>query len=285
MSGKANILLTGAAGFVGGDLHRIMTGAGFPIWSIVRSKGQLGPRSDCTKMIVGDIRGIGRLPDGIDTIIHAAASPISPQLFARDNVEATKILVDKAVQGGVRRFIFFSSVTVYGRIDDPVIDEETAINTPDPYGLSKLAGEAAVLNARSSLCPIVLRMPGILGPGAHRNWLSRARVAFRSGQTVRAFNLDAPFNNAVHTEDLAHLCSQIAGGVNAEGVFTLAADGPMSIGQTLELLKREIGATSEVESVPAPQSSWTISNDKAKRFLGYAPMHIENMLRRFAKER
>ena len=49
---------------------------------------------------------------------------------------------------------------------------------------------------------LALRLPGVVGPGAHRNWLSSVAAKLVRGETIGAFHLDQPFNNAAHVADI-----------------------------------------------------------------------------------
>ena len=73
---------------------------------------------------------------------------------------------------GVKRFIFFSSLSVYGEIKDSIVHETTPILNPGPYGASKLFGEACLKEAEKEMPSIALRLPAVLGKGARRHWLA-----------------------------------------------------------------------------------------------------------------
>jgi UDP-glucose 4-epimerase len=91
-------------------------------------------------IIGGDLAGDISLPPRLDALVHAAArSPgegVTVEQIVRDNVTATHRLVTHAKRAGVQTTIFFSSLSVYGQIRVSVVDESTALHSPDAYGLS-----------------------------------------------------------------------------------------------------------------------------------------------------
>lgn len=285
MKADAGIFLTGANGAVGRQIYSLLSKAGHTVWPLVRSEEQAAPwRQQAERVIVGDVCNLSALPAGVHHIIHAAASPITPDRFEKDNVDATRHLVQLAEYAGVRSFVYFSAMSVYGAVQSEKVDEHTPINNPDPYGLSKLLGEQLVLEASPGIVPIILRMPGIIGAGAHRNWLSRVKADMVAGRPIHFYNAAAVFNNAVHMEDLAQLCANIISAESAAGIYTLAAKGVVPILHMLELMREALNSESELIELSSPHVSWTISIDKAEQTLGYQAMNIEDMVVRYAME-
>ena len=89
---------------------------------------------------------------------------------------------------------------------------------------------------------VSIRLPGIVGAGGRNNFLSDSLQRILADEPVIASNPDAPFNNVVHVEDLAAwvipLCDRMPEGHNA---FTIAADEPLTIRDTLARLYRKAG--------------------------------------------
>ncbi len=97
-------------------------------------------------------------------------------------------------------------MAVYGRVEDDVVDPDTPVREPNAYGRSKLACErllADLSRAHSDLRALSIRLPGVVGPGSHDNFLSDTMTRLAAGQNVVARTPDALFNNVVHIDDLA----------------------------------------------------------------------------------
>src|SRR4051794_3615511 len=136
MDGTRHALVTGATGAVGHGLVEHLLAAQWPVRILVRTPP---PRDSFTGSVagqVGDINDPGAVRAalrGIDTVYHLAAqlhiNNPGPQLrdqYERVNVAGTRLLLDEARAAGVRRFVFFSTINVYGTAaPGQVFDEDS----------------------------------------------------------------------------------------------------------------------------------------------------------------
>jgi len=111
---------------------------------------------------------------GADGLFHLAAekhnqSIDSPSAVIRANIEGTQNLYAQAVDAGVRRIVFSSSLYAYGRMDAPAMSEDEVPRPSTIYGISKLAGEHLLTHAvkSSGVTARVLRYFFVYGP---RQW-------------------------------------------------------------------------------------------------------------------
>lgn len=184
------VLVTGATGFVGRALVPRLIAAGHEIAVQVRKTPAQAFAENVTVHMVPDIGPevdwTGPL-SGVDAVVHLAGRvhvmaepPADSQAeFDRINAAGTEQLARAAAAQGVRRFIYMSTVKVMGEETRDTPFSET--DTPDPgdaYGVSKLAGEQALLRVagESSLEPVILRPPLVYGPGAKGNMLSLLKL-------------------------------------------------------------------------------------------------------------
>jgi nucleoside-diphosphate-sugar epimerase len=126
----------------------------------------------------GDLLDRRKLDDalpGVDTIVHLAAKHrffgVTPEEFQRVNVDGTRVLLEAASDAGIQRFVFYSSVAVYG--DQPATTTESTVPTPDaPYGKTKLAAEGLVkawAAAQPGRVALIIRPTVVFGPGNRGN--------------------------------------------------------------------------------------------------------------------
>jgi nucleoside-diphosphate-sugar epimerase len=188
------LLVTGATGFLGNALvQRICT---FPDTSVVaplRNINCILPNG-IEKTYIPDI---DQTTDwrvslvGVDTIVHAAArvhvmhelSEQSIEKFRAVNVKGTLRLANQAVEAGVKRFIFISSIKVNGEATElghPFFADDTPLPL-DAYGVSKYEAEQQLLKLAEagSMEVVIIRPVLIYGPGVGANfqqmmrWLSK----------------------------------------------------------------------------------------------------------------
>jgi nucleoside-diphosphate-sugar epimerase len=85
------------------------------------------------------------IPTGVDTLVHAAGEKSDTARMFAVNHEGTRRLVDTAARAGVRRFVYISSVGVYGAAAHSGLVDETSSKRPrNTYEASKAAGEDCV---------------------------------------------------------------------------------------------------------------------------------------------
>jgi nucleoside-diphosphate-sugar epimerase len=286
------ILVTGASGFSGSFVARELARSGHEVVAqhrretpfLIRLSGE--PRVHRHR---GDLLDAAKLPGPFDAVIHVAATSPAPGIdvpqIVRDNVAGTQALIDATERWAARAFVFFSSLSVYGEVAASLVDERTQIVNPDAYGASKLLGELLLADRAERLPSLAIRLPGVVGPGAHRNWLSGVATRLRAGETVRAFHLDAPFNNAAHIADLAALVARVLErpwtGFDA---IVVGARGRLSVREAITRLAKGLGAEARIEEIAAAKPSFTLSSERAISRWGYDPMQIGAMIDRYAAE-
>ena len=144
---------------------------------------------------IGDLTGKVDWPaalSGVEVVVHTAArvhmmvdraaEPLAE--FRRVNVQATLSLAREAAAIGVRRFVFISSVKVYGEatLAGQVFTEQDATAPQDGYGISKLEAEEGLrqLSADTGMEVVIIRPPLVYGPGVKANFAALMRAVQRA---------------------------------------------------------------------------------------------------------
>jgi nucleoside-diphosphate-sugar epimerase len=174
------IVVTGGAGYIGAPLCLHLAGSGLQVRVLdVLLHGQTDVLDALERagveLIRADIRdGAAREAalSGADAVVHLAAIVGDPAC-ARDpalshevNVEGTRALVRDAARLGVKRFVFASTCSNYGRMADPTtpIDEDGVLAPVSLYAEQKVEMEKALLeSADAVLEPVCLRFATIYG--------------------------------------------------------------------------------------------------------------------------
>lgn len=183
------IFVTGATGYIGSRLAERLHAAGAHVVALERTPGK-GARLATQGIDVqrGDITDgaamAAILAAGVDVVMHVAAWLSGPDVsLARPvNTDATEQLARLSAEAGVQRFVFTSSIAVYGMLGNETGDEERLLTLfGDPYGDSKVLAERALHRAaeQTGLDVTIVRPGMVYGPGSPGWALRPARWAKR----------------------------------------------------------------------------------------------------------
>jgi nucleoside-diphosphate-sugar epimerase len=285
-------LVTGASGFSGSFMARALAQAGFDVVGVYRRETHfLAPLvgEPNIRLLRADLSEARDLPGPFEAVVHAAAtSPAAGVTVERllcDNVLANLALVSAAKAWQSRAFVLFSSLSVYGEVAGPVLDEICPIVNPDAYGATKRLAELLLAEEERDLPTLALRLPGVLGPGAHRNWVSGVAARLLRQEPIRAYNLDAPFNNAAHLGDIARLVvTVLQRGSKGFDAVVLGARGSTTVRGAIERLARRLRVPAQIVEEPPSKPPFTLSSRRAIERWGYDPMPIDALLDRYAAD-
>jgi nucleoside-diphosphate-sugar epimerase len=252
------ILVTGANGFIGSSLCNMLSERSLPFLGAVRKKNHEN------HFQIGNLSATTNWSNALltcDTVIHLAArvhilnetSSYPLAAFRVVNVDATINLARQAVQYGVKRFIFVSSIAVNGsetkNAPFTVLDVPTPVT---PYGQSKLEAEMALwkLSQETGLEVVVIRPPAVYGPGVQANFLKLMHLV-RLGIPLP---LGAIHNrrSMVALDNLVDLLILCIAHQNASGeTFMISDDQDVSITELLRMLAHAMKKRSCLLPVPA----------------------------------
>ena len=165
------ILVTGGCGFIGTSLTRALLQEGHEIHvhDIMWFGNHLSnhPKLSITQ---GDIREVESIPmDGVEAIIHLAnvandpCSDLNSKLNWEVNVLATKLLVDRAIECGVRQFIYASSGSVYGYKEEEQVTEDLTLVPLSDYNKTKMISERVLLSYADDILVQIVRPATVCG--------------------------------------------------------------------------------------------------------------------------
>jgi nucleoside-diphosphate-sugar epimerase len=164
------VFITGASGFIGSALAARFRDQGAEVRGVdLRADPAAG-------VVAGDITDPGAWQQhaaGCDLVVHTAAVVSlrldQPDATWRANVVGTRNALDAATSAGARRFVHFSSVTVFGFDFPDGVDERYPVRpTGVPYPDTKIASEQLVLQAHAEgrIAVTVVRPGDVYGPGS-----------------------------------------------------------------------------------------------------------------------
>jgi nucleoside-diphosphate-sugar epimerase len=175
------MLVTGAAGFIGGALFRRLAAYGCDVTGSVLYPAEAEAlRKEGFKSVVLDLASdepFDRFVEGMDIVFNVAAmfreTEHGEALYTKVNRDGALKLCKAAAAAGVERFVHCSTIGVHGDVKEIPCKETTPYNPTNHYTRAKLKGELAVLEFGRSLPPdgmvVTANRPGICyGPGDTR---------------------------------------------------------------------------------------------------------------------
>jgi dihydroflavonol-4-reductase len=171
----ATILISGATGNVGAPIAARLAREVHQVRALVRSPARArGLLPDGVELVAGDVTdaaSVSAATAGCSVVYHAAGLPEQwlrdPEDFVRVNVEGTRNMVEAALDAGVERFAYTSTIDVFAWTPGMPFDETTLDPDPRPthYERSKQAADALVAQALERGLPAVFLHPSaVYGP-------------------------------------------------------------------------------------------------------------------------
>jgi UDP-glucose 4-epimerase len=171
------VLVTGGAGYIGGQTVIALLDRGeTPVVLDDLSTGNRAAVPSEVPLVVddvGDIAVVRRVIEKykIDSILHFAAKIIVPESIADplgyylNNTVKTRALLEAAVRGNVKYFVFSSTAAIYGNPIEMPVTEETNPAPLSPYGTSKWMSELMIRDASAAydLRHVILRYFNVAG--------------------------------------------------------------------------------------------------------------------------
>lgn len=245
------VLVTGAGGFLGATLVNELCKVGVEVRAVLRGAKQATLLPPEVEMVWSDIRDAQKIKEAVsrcDAVVHLAAKvhgiddSASDQDYHAVNVEGTKHILDAAVGSGVTRFVFASSVKVFGEETSGCIDETRAPNPQTAYGRSKWQAEQLVSEyaGRYGLTAVSLRLPMVYGPTKKGN-LYRMIEAIDHGRFPALPRLPA-VRSLLHVENFVQAVKLCLGASHLKRQTYIVADAaPYSVTDLYNWLHAGLG--------------------------------------------
>jgi UDP-glucuronate 4-epimerase len=311
------VLVTGAAGFIGSHLSERLVARGDEVVGLdnfdpfypraVKERNVVGllagPRFS---LVEGDLRQPADLERAFeaarpDAVVHLAAlagvqpSLADPARYADVNVLGTVRITEAARKHGVRRFVFASSSSVYGRDSVPPFKEaDVCLQPVSPYASTKRAGELGLFTAHHlyGLDVTCLRFFTVYGP-RQRPDLAIHKFArlILAGKPITLYGDGSTSRDYTWIDDIidgvvAAIDEQGRGGPPAFRIYNLGGSRTTTLARLVELISGSIGQKPTIEWKPEQPGDMKRTHadvSLAGKALGYSPrVPIEEGIARFA---
>ena len=294
-----NILVTGAAGFIGSHLCERLLSDGCTIVGVDNFDDFYDPQikrrniSGCLKeknfqLIEADIRDHAAMDRAVnasvEVIVHLAAragvrpSIAQPVLYADVNINGTMVLLEVAKQYGIGKFIFASSSSVYGNNEKVPFSEEDNVDYPiSPYAATKKAGEL-ICHTYHHLCGIsitCLRFFTVYGP-RQRPDLAIHKFArlIEKNQPIPVFGDGTMMRDFTYIDDIINGTVAAIDRCDGFNIYNLGESQPIAVNDLIAEIEKALGKKAVKDYCP-PQPGdvdRTYADvSKAAKDLGYQP--------------
>lgn len=190
---KSTVFVTGATGFIGSHLVERLLASGARVRALVRRPEKAGLLSEIgVEVFPGDVTDrqlVQAALEGCEWVFHLAGVMevrLPYGVHEAVHVGGTKILAEASLQAGVKRFVYASSIAVYGLQHGENLDENSPHRfSRDAYSDTKrLAEEAVRRQVQDRGLPAVIVQPGITFGPRDETWVLGPLRRIRSGKMI-----------------------------------------------------------------------------------------------------
>jgi UDP-glucose 4-epimerase len=302
------ILVTGGAGYIGSHMVHALVAAGERVIVLdnlsTGFKWAIAPGVPLITGETGDQALVARLiaEHEVGAIVHFAASIVVPDSvsdplgYYRNNTVNSRALIECAVKGGVKAFIFSSTAAVYGNPAKVPIGEDDAVAPMSPYGSSKLMTEIMLRDAgfAHGLDYVILRYFNVAGadPQLRTGQSTKGathliKVAVETALGKRAkmdvFGTDYPTPDGTCIRDYIHVADLVR--AHSDALAYLRGGGRpvtlncgyghgFSVLEVIDTVKRVSGVDFRVDHAgarPGDPAQIVAKSDLIRQMLGWQP--------------
>ena len=244
------VLITGVGGFIGSHVARRFLQEGFAVVGVDDfSNGKAENVPPGVDFIEGDLAHrstIERIPTDCRRILHLAgqsSGEISfddPVADLEKNTVSTLNLIRYGIEHSVDRFLYASSMSVYGAVDDAPISESRTCRPLSCYGVGKYASEDYLRVYQRKLPAVILRMFNVYGPGQDLSNLRQGMVSIFLAQALKTGRIEVKgsverFRDIIYIDDVVEAWFRAATLESAKGqTLNIGTGVKTTVGALLE---------------------------------------------------
>lgn len=250
-------LITGATGTIGPALLQSLLDKGYQVRALIRHQPSSVVFPSSVEVFKGEITErhvLKTATKGVGIIFHLAAKLHDPtptpglqDEYMHVNVEGTHRLAEAAQAAGVRRLVFFSTISVYGPTRPwEVWDEDSALRPDSWYTESKIQGEKIVLDKVPS---VVLRLAAVYGgrmKGNYRRLLNAIR-----GRRFFVIGNGRNRRTLIYVDDVCTAALLVAEHANAVGrIYNVTDSQVHTLNEIVDAVNAALGQSSSKLRLP-----------------------------------
>ena len=280
------VLITGVAGFIGSHVARRFLQEGYAVTGVDDfSSGRTENIPSSVDFIEGDLAmpaTIAKIPPGCRKILHLAGQSSgeisfdNPVADLHKNTITTLNLIQYGIQHQVERFLYASSMSVYGAVSDMPVRESAECRPLSCYGIGKQASEGYLRVFEDKLPSVILRMFNVYGPWQDLANLRQGMVSIFLAQALSTGRIEVKgslerFRDIIYIEDVVEAWFRAATLEKAKGcTLNIGTGVKTTVGDLLNRICNLVpGASYFVNrETPGDQSGIYADLDKFKEIIG-----------------
>ena len=224
-------------------------------------------------------------PNDITHVFHLAAQSSGeisfedPRYDLETNVYSTLELLKWSKKTSVEKFVFTSSMSVYGEVPDEPITEERVISPKSFYAVGKAASEYYIrIFAELGLNAVILRLFNVYGPGQDIENLKQGMLSIFLGYLLKDEDLVVKgsldrFRDFVFIDDCIDAIVKASELEDLEGTFNICSGSKTTVGEAINCILKELGKENHTvvieQGTPGDQFGIFGNPSKATRELGW----------------
>jgi nucleoside-diphosphate-sugar epimerase len=216
--------------------------------------------------------------DKIDLAIHNGASTPEKNIFKifYSNFIKNIFLIIKLNKKNVRKFIFFSSISVYGQAKNRVLKETSKRKKATFYGHTKYWGEYIFLKYLK--CPVIcLRLPAVLSASNKNHFFGKLFQKLVLNEDIIINNHKRIYNSIISTDNLFNFIFSIKTNFEKD-IINLGLNNKYKLINIIKNLKKRIKSSSKLIVTKNSEFHYIINIDKAKHKYFFRPYSLNKTI-------
>ena len=294
------LLVTGVAGFIGSHVANHLQKKGHKIYGVDDlSSGKIEniPKEiEFIELNLASKNIENKLPKKVDKVIHLAGQSSGEISFENPvddlykNTISSLNLIDFSLNKEVKRFVYASSMSVYGEVSSNPAREDSELQPSSCYGVGKLASEKYLEVYKNHLPMVILRIFNVYGPGQDMENLKQGMISIYLSQALNTNSIEIKgslerFRDFIHIDDVVKAISIILEEKDAlNNIFNIGTGIKTTVRELISMIEVNFNNLKVSESSPTPGDQFGIYADinKMKRILNFSPeISLEEGLKSF----
>jgi len=295
------VVVTGVAGFIGSRVAARMAAEGFTVIGVDDlSSGKQSNVPSSIEFIQGnlaDTQTISKLPKSAELVLHLAGQSSGEMSFddpvadLEKNTISTLNLIKYGIGANTSKFVYASSMSVYGNVPDAPIGEDEHVAPLSCYGVGKLAAENYLNVFCKQLSSVSLRMFNVYGPGQDMTNLRQGMVSIYLAQALTNKHIVVKgslerFRDFTYIDDVVEMWFRAATFAGVVGnTINIGTGVRTTVAQVLEAVKANVvGTTVEVtDPTPGDQNGIFADTTRMRALLGMSDfVQLADGVKRFS---